>query len=149
MKDDDSAERFVCAFCGEVTEGAQGYVRIDLSWPGSPDRQSLGAHGGCLRAAIQPGVPLGDGGEIDDDRFVSYEQAMNAAARRIRPARRRLTDEQAERIVAEEFSSRGMDLPGPTTTSIARSLLHPFWPFLHPLRARREGWRWLWRADWD
>jgi hypothetical protein len=31
--------------------------------------------------------------------------------------------------------------------SIARNLLHPFWPFLHPIRARREGWTWTWRSD--
>ena len=148
MKDRDSAERFVCAFCGEATDGAHDYVRMDLSWPASPDSQSLGAHGACLRDAIQPDIPLGDG-ESDGDWFAPYEQAMNAAAHRIRPARRRLTDDQAERIVTEEFSSRGIDLPAPTATSIARNLLHPFWPFLHPLRARRAGWKWVWRPDWD
>jgi hypothetical protein len=149
MKDDDSAERFVCAFCGEDTDSAQDYVRMDLSWPTSRASQSLGAHGACLRAAIQPGMPLGDGAEADENWFVPYEGAMNAAAHRIRPARRRLTDDQAAQIVIDEFSSRGIDLPAPTATSIARNLLHPFWPFLHPFRARREGWTWRWRPDWD
>lgn len=149
MKDRDSAERFVCAFCGEATDDARDYVRMDLSWPASPAGQSLGAHGACLSAAIQPDVPLGDGAEDVDDQFAPYEQAMNAAAKRISPARRRLTDAQGEQIVNEEFSSRGIDIAAPAATSIARNLLHPFWPFLHPLRARREGWTWAWRPDWD
>jgi hypothetical protein len=72
---------------------------------------------------------------------------MKAAAARIRSPRRRLTDYQAERIVTDEFRLRGVDVAAPAATSIARNLLHPLWPFLHPLRARREGWTWGWRRD--
>lgn len=81
------------------------------------------------------------------NRFAPYEQAMEAAAARIRPARRRLTDRQAEQIVAAEFSARGIDIAAPAVISIARNLLHPFWPFLHPIRARREGWTWTSWSD--
>lgn len=84
---------------------------------------------------------------MTDDRFAPYEQAMKASAARIGPARRRFTDQQAARIVAEEFSARGIDIAAPAATSIARNLRHPNWPFLHPLRARREGWRWGRRRD--
>ncbi|MFL6042785.1 MAG: hypothetical protein ACJ740_15440, partial [Gaiellales bacterium] len=34
-----------------------------------------------------------------------YEDAMQAAAAKVAPARRRLTDHQAEQIVTEEFSA--------------------------------------------
>lgn len=81
------------------------------------------------------------------NRFAPYEEAMKAAATRIRPARRRLTDHQAERIVADEFSARGIDIAVPAATGIARNLLHPFWPFFHPIRARQEGWTWGRRRD--
>lgn len=82
-----------------------------------------------------------------DDRFAPNEQAMRAAAARIRPARRRLTDQQAERIVTDEFSALGIDIAAAAATSIARNLRHPLWPVLHPLRARREGWTCGWRSD--
>jgi hypothetical protein len=71
-----------------------------------------------------------------------YEDAMRAAAARVAPARRRLTDHQAEQIVTEEFSARGIDIYPTTASSIAHNLRHPLWPFLHPFRARREGWTW-------
>ena len=70
---------------------------------------------------------------------------MQAAAARVAPARRRLIDHQAEQIVTEEFSARGIDIYPSTASSIAHHLRHPFWPFLHPFRARREGWTWGWR----
>ena len=122
---------------------------MDLAWPASSARQSLGAHGACLKAAIPSGVPLGEGAEGDDNWVAPYQQAMEAAARRVRPARRRLTDDQAEQIVTDEFSSRGIDIAAPAATLIARNLLHPFWPLFHPLRARREGGTWGWRHEWD
>jgi hypothetical protein len=77
-----------------------------------------------------------------DDGWSALQDAMQAAAARIGPARRRLSDLQAEQIVVEEFSEREIDIYPSTATSIARNLRHPFWPFLHPVRARREGWTW-------
>lgn len=77
-----------------------------------------------------------------DDGWAVLQDAMQAAAARIRPARRRLSDQQAETIVIEEFSAREIDIYTSAAISIARNLRHPFWPFLHPIRARREGWNW-------
>ena len=79
-----------------------------------------------------------------DSWTAPYEGAMHAAAVRIGPARRRLSDHQAEQIVAEEFLARGIDILPSAAISIARSLRHPFWPFLHPLEARRDGWTSPW-----
>ena len=74
-----------------------------------------------------------------DSWTAPYEGAMHAAAVRIGPARRRLSDHQAEQIVAEEFLARGIDILPSAAISIARSLRHPFWPFLHPSRPAEMG----------
>jgi hypothetical protein len=74
--------------------------------------------------------------------LAAYEQAMDAAISRIGPDRSRLSDQEGEQIVIEEFSARGINIAAPAAASIAFNLLHPGWPFLHPFRARREGWRW-------
>ena len=86
-----------------------------------------------------------------DSWTAPYEGAMHAAGVRIGPARRRLSDHQAEQIVAEEFLARGIDILPSAAISIARSLRHPLWPFLHPLQARRDGWTSPWgrRKDGD
>jgi hypothetical protein len=77
-----------------------------------------------------------------DNRAARHQQALKAAAARIRPARHRLSDQEAEQIVAHEFSVRGLNLAAPGPARVARSLLHPGWPLLHPIKARREGWSW-------
>jgi hypothetical protein len=85
---------------------------------------------------------------MTQDRYNSlavYEQAMDAAIARIRPDRPRLSDQEGEQIVIEEFSARGINIAAPAASSIAFNLLQPGWPFLHPFRARREGW--LWRSN--
>lgn len=76
-----------------------------------------------------------------------HRQAIESAAARIGPDRRRLTDQQATQIVVSEFSACGIDVRTRAAASIARQLLHPWWPFRHPVRARREGWNWRWRRN--
>jgi hypothetical protein len=80
-----------------------------------------------------------------------FSRAMEASARSIAPNRRRLSDDDARTIVLESFASHGYPMPPVTARSIARNLLHPYWTWLHPIRARREGWRftWRWAADDD
>ena len=70
-----------------------------------------------------------------------------ACASRIAPARRRLSLDAAESIVLDEHSARELTLVEGAARRMAEALLrHPLWPFLHPIRARREGWTWAWRT---
>jgi hypothetical protein len=77
------------------------------------------------------------------DRLATYQEAFVACASRIAPARRSLFLEEAVSIVRHEYAARGISLPEDAARATARELLRPpLWPFLHPLRARREGWTW-------
>lgn len=75
----------------------------------------------------------------------AYVQALSAAAARIRSNRRRLSLPEAARIVEGELAAHGISANPVASERFAYNVLHPFWPFLHPIRARREGWTWSWR----
>jgi hypothetical protein len=82
------------------------------------------------------------------DRLATYQEAFMACASRIAPARRRLSLDAAESIILDEYSLRDITLLEGAARRMAEELLrHPLWPFLHPIRARREGWTWGWRKD--
>jgi hypothetical protein len=77
------------------------------------------------------------------DRLATYQEAFVKCASRIAPARRRTSLDAAVSIVFEEYASCGITLDEGPARMIAQELLrHPLWPFLHPIRARREGWTW-------
>jgi hypothetical protein len=83
-----------------------------------------------------------------NDRFA----ALRDAAQRIIPNRKRMTREDAENIVREEFARRGLPTSSEDVAHQARTFHRgPFWPFLHPRQARREGWRtvWPWSSEHD
>jgi hypothetical protein len=77
-----------------------------------------------------------------DERIDRHTDAMRVAADRIRRDRKRLSRRDAEQIVSAEFAARGVPVVPSAASSIARNFLNPHWPFLHPFRARREGWTW-------
>jgi hypothetical protein len=82
------------------------------------------------------------------NRLARYQEAFMACASRIAPARRRLSLGAAESIVLDEHSARELPLVEGAARRMAEELLrHPLWPFLHPIRARREGWTWGWRTS--
>ncbi|BBH18468.1 hypothetical protein Back2_27550 [Nocardioides baekrokdamisoli] len=74
--------------------------------------------------------------------------AMQAAAERVVKDRRRMSRADAEDIVRMEFERRGVELPNDSVERIAL-MFHrsPAWPFLHPLKARRERRRWAVQAQ--
>jgi hypothetical protein len=75
---------------------------------------------------------------------------MRAAAKRIVPLRRRMALEDAEDIVRMEFERQGIRLPPNSIRQHAKSLhTKPVSPLLHPIRARRAGWKWSWRGGPD
>jgi hypothetical protein len=78
-----------------------------------------------------------------EERIDNYTDAMKVAAARIRRDRKRLSPEAAEQIVSAEFAARGVPVVASAASSIAHNLLNVYWPLLHPLRARREGWTWV------
>ncbi len=74
--------------------------------------------------------------------------AEAAAARRIQARRRRLSQEDAEAIVREEAAARGITRDEAVVEECARiSLTSPWWPWLHPRKARAAGWRFVWETD--
>ena len=78
----------------------------------------------------------------------AHAEAMKNAWRRIRRNRRRLAPADAENIVREEASARGVKVPGHVMRHMARNALRSFWwPFLHPKQARREGYHFQWERD--
>jgi hypothetical protein len=75
-------------------------------------------------------------------------EAVNAAAKRIRRQRRTLSLGAATEMVMYECRLRGIAFTESWARKQAETLLRPTsWPFLHPVRARREGVRfsWSWR----
>lgn len=73
---------------------------------------------------------------------------MRAAARRIIPVRHQMSIEDAEDIVRMEFERHGIDLSGHAAKQHAKALhTKPLNPWLHPIRARANGWTWSWRQD--
>jgi len=50
--------RFTCAFCGEDPVDDLRYAHLRVDWPYSGEFQSLGVHAACLRAVVQPSIPL-------------------------------------------------------------------------------------------
>lgn len=76
--------------------------------------------------------------------------AMRAAAKRIVPNRKRMTIDDAQDIVRAEFARRQLHLADGAVMRFARDLHRgPYWPFLHPVQARREGGRFTWRWQRD
>ena len=71
-----------------------------------------------------------------------------AAARRIRRNRRRLTQAHAETIVLEDATRTGIGFAQRHVQKEASILLTPpWWPWLHPRKARKQGWRFEWEKD--
>ncbi len=78
----------------------------------------------------------------------AHVEAYVAAARRIRRNRRRLTPAGAETIIREEARTRGISLSERNVQETARiQLTPPWWPWLHPWKAREQGWRFVWEKD--
>jgi hypothetical protein len=77
--------------------------------------------------------------------FDGYRDALGAAAQRIHRDRRRITLDTAEKILYEEFASRGVALERAAAAHYARTFHRgPSWPILHPRQARSEGYRFEW-----
>ena len=84
-----------------------------------------------------------------DEHVEVYGEALRAAYAAIIPRRRHLDLGSATRIIEAEFASRRVALSRASAEDHAYNALHPFWTFLHPVRARRQGWRWQWRWSKD
>ena len=73
------------------------------------------------------------------DRLSAYHEAFVASASRIAPVRRTLSLDEAEAIVIDEHSTRGITLRGGAAREVADELLWPrLWRLLHPFKAHRE-----------
>lgn len=97
-----------------------------------------------VRAAVGTGEQPPDP-PYDPDAFA--EATLNAR-RRIHRNRRRLTQADAESIVREEANARAIKLPSHFVRQFVRNALRsPWWPILHPIQARGEGYRFEWKPD--
>ncbi len=87
---------------------------------------------------------VGTGDQPPDPSFdpEALAEATLNARRRIRRNRRRLTQAEAEGFVREEANSRAVRVPSHFVRQAARNALRSlWWPILHPIQARREGYR--------
>jgi hypothetical protein len=86
-----------------------------------------------------------------ESRLSLYAEAYEAGMQRIRDQKECLTVEAATSILHDAFELRGLAVEASAARSSARLALDPRWPWKHPRRARRAGWRieWPWSPDPD
>lgn len=73
------------------------------------------------------------------EQLEMYHDAFVASASRIAPPRGSLSLDEAEAIVIDEHSARGITLRDGAARKVADELLWPhLWRWLHPFKAHRE-----------
>lgn len=107
-----------------------------------------GPHHGVVKLKRHPDWPPPDWPE----RAVAVAEAYGEALIAVQAMRRRISQEAAEVIVSNEYARRGVRLKPHEVRRLARDFMRtPWWPLLHPRKARREGYRtvWPWTKDED
>jgi hypothetical protein len=79
-----------------------------------------------------------------DSRLSLYAEAHEVGMQSVRDHRRSLSLDGATEIVTDAFQVRGLVVEPTAARSAARLALDPRWPWKHPIRAHRAGWRIVW-----
>jgi len=90
------------------------------------------------------GMNNGEPPELWDSRLSLYAEAHEVGMQSVRDHRGSLSLDAATEIVTDAFHVRGLAMAPAAARSAARLALDPRWPWKHPIRAHRAGWRILW-----